>query len=157
MFRLQYILKQSPLQTVKDFVRVVDNEFVSTHGQMEFSLSRAAKKFRQLRRQTKKEWLLNGIIQEIKTLLPSDDLPGIVMWHDVVKSVERAETIAILQKKLKYQCEPVTEQHPIIKNKNQQIDSDGFLMVYTDGACLRNGSPDAQAGIGIWYGRNHPR
>ena len=27
--------------------------------------------------------------------------------------------------------------------------------VYVDGACLKNGTPDAAAGYGVWFGKNH--
>ncbi|KAK1119478.1 hypothetical protein K0M31_013305 [Melipona bicolor] len=36
------------------------------------------------------------------------------------------------------------------------IDSDGYVNVYTDGACSSNGSRKAKAGIGVWFGDNHP-
>jgi ribonuclease HI len=29
--------------------------------------------------------------------------------------------------------------------------------VYTDGSCINNGTEEAQAGSGIWYGENDPR
>ena len=35
------------------------------------------------------------------------------------------------------------------------IDDDGFVVVFTDGACINNGTPNAQAGIGIWFGYGH--
>jgi ribonuclease H len=28
--------------------------------------------------------------------------------------------------------------------------------VYTDGACVKNGNPEARAGIGVYWGENHP-
>ena len=31
------------------------------------------------------------------------------------------------------------------------------ISIYTDGSCLGNGSPNAKAGIGIFFGTNHPR
>ena len=31
------------------------------------------------------------------------------------------------------------------------------LMVYTDGSCVNNGTEEARAGSGIWYGNNNPR
>lgn len=34
--------------------------------------------------------------------------------------------------------------------------SDGFVEVFTDGACSRNGQVGAKAGIGIWFNANHP-
>lgn len=30
------------------------------------------------------------------------------------------------------------------------------LMIYTDGACYRNGREDAQASLGIWFDKDHP-
>lgn len=30
------------------------------------------------------------------------------------------------------------------------------MNVYTDGACSLNGCKNAQAGIGVWFGDNHP-
>ncbi|XP_043605767.1 ribonuclease H1 [Bombus pyrosoma] len=40
--------------------------------------------------------------------------------------------------------------------KNLIMDSDGFVNVYTDGACTANGRKNAKAGIGVWFGDNHP-
>jgi len=33
----------------------------------------------------------------------------------------------------------------------------GHVVVFTDGACLNNGRPNAKAGIGVWWGNNDPR
>jgi len=33
---------------------------------------------------------------------------------------------------------------------------DGYVVVYTDGACERNGKPNAKAGIGVWFGDGNP-
>ncbi|XP_071518691.1 ribonuclease H1 isoform X2 [Panulirus ornatus] len=35
-------------------------------------------------------------------------------------------------------------------------DSDGFLIVYTDGACEFNGRHGARAGVGVYFGPDHP-
>ncbi|XP_071856331.1 ribonuclease H1 [Bombus fervidus] len=40
--------------------------------------------------------------------------------------------------------------------QNFIVDSDGFVNVYTDGACTGNGKKNAKAGIGVWFGDNHP-
>ncbi|KAJ8975890.1 hypothetical protein NQ317_011361 [Molorchus minor] len=34
--------------------------------------------------------------------------------------------------------------------------ADGYVEVYTDGACENNGKPNAKAGIGVWFGEEHP-
>lgn len=31
-----------------------------------------------------------------------------------------------------------------------------YVVVYTDGACENNGKPNAKAGVGVWFGQNHP-
>jgi len=38
---------------------------------------------------------------------------------------------------------------------NFSVDEDGFVIVYTDGACQANGKFGAKAGVGIWFGENH--
>ncbi|XP_043466345.1 ribonuclease H1-like [Leptopilina heterotoma] len=40
--------------------------------------------------------------------------------------------------------------------KGLRIDKDGYVHVYTDGACKANGKPNAQAEIGIWFNQEHP-
>ena len=32
----------------------------------------------------------------------------------------------------------------------------GFVNVWTDGACSRNGYENAKAGVGVFFGKNHP-
>ncbi|KAL7735903.1 hypothetical protein ACLKA6_002353 [Drosophila palustris] len=36
------------------------------------------------------------------------------------------------------------------------IDSEGYVIVYTDGSCLGNGRKDACAGFGVYFGDDHP-
>ncbi|XP_033184330.2 ribonuclease H1 [Bombus vancouverensis nearcticus] len=40
--------------------------------------------------------------------------------------------------------------------QNFIVDGDGFVNVYTDGACTGNGRKNAKAGIGVWFGDSHP-
>ncbi|XP_045116832.1 ribonuclease H1-like isoform X1 [Portunus trituberculatus] len=37
-----------------------------------------------------------------------------------------------------------------------KVDSDGFLIVYTDGSCWMNGKQGAKAGMGVFFGQDHP-
>lgn len=37
-----------------------------------------------------------------------------------------------------------------------KIDDDGFLIVFTDGACEGNGRHGARAGVGVFFGTGHP-
>ncbi|XP_029662781.1 ribonuclease H1-like, partial [Formica exsecta] len=36
------------------------------------------------------------------------------------------------------------------------MDEDGYVNVFTDGACSSNGYKNARAGIGVWFQDNHP-
>lgn len=36
------------------------------------------------------------------------------------------------------------------------VDSEDFLIVYTDGACWMNGKQGAKAGVGVYFGPDHP-
>ena len=42
-----------------------------------------------------------------------------------------------------------------LEQQNFTVDHDGFLVVYTDGACVNNGRRGALAGIGVWWGDNN--
>ena len=37
-----------------------------------------------------------------------------------------------------------------------EVDQNGYVHVYTDGACENNGRAGAKAGIGVWFADNHP-
>lgn len=37
-----------------------------------------------------------------------------------------------------------------------EVDQNGYVHVYTDGACENNGKVGARAGIGVWFADNHP-
>ncbi|XP_054738621.1 ribonuclease H1 isoform X1 [Anastrepha obliqua] len=42
-----------------------------------------------------------------------------------------------------------------INNLPFEIDSEDYVIVYTDGSCINNGRPDACAGLGVYFGENH--
>ena len=46
----------------------------------------------------------------------------------------------------------------ILQNEDgYTVDENGYTEVYTDGACSSNGRGNAQAGVGVWFGENHPQ
>ena len=49
----------------------------------------------------------------------------------------------------------VGEETDPCNGEDFEVDRNGHVKVYTDGACLRNGQPGATAGIGVWFGENH--
>lgn len=41
------------------------------------------------------------------------------------------------------------------ENEEFEVDTDGFVKVYTDGACSANGRRGAKAGLGVYWGNGH--
>ncbi|GLV45598.1 ribonuclease H1 [Carabus blaptoides fortunei] len=39
---------------------------------------------------------------------------------------------------------------------NFSYDSNGYVQAYTDGSCENNGRTNARAGVGVWFGPDHP-
>jgi hypothetical protein len=33
---------------------------------------------------------------------------------------------------------------------------DDYLIAYVDGCCRNNGQPEPRAGVGVWFGEDHP-
>lgn len=47
------------------------------------------------------------------------------------------------------------EPKKIKTDNNFEVDNDGFVVVYTDGACSGNGHSGAKAGLGVFWGEGH--
>jgi len=144
------ILKQGPNQTIQEFVGDVNQTYTNMYGNnpSEYAgYSPEAISLRQFRRETKKEWLIAGIHMAIRDAL--DELPfymeDINLWNDVIDTVEDAETIVMLNRLKSAK-----------QSMHKRFQKHGFTRVYVDGACLRNGQPDASGGIGIWFGHDNP-
>lgn len=52
--------------------------------------------------------------------------------------------------------EPQAERSSNLNKDNFETDEDGFVKVYTDGACSSNGRNGAKAGLGVYWGDGHP-
>lgn len=59
------------------------------------------------------------------------------------------------EKRLKYEA---TNLETSSKNETHGLEKDenGFVNVFTDGACSQNGKRKARAGIGVWFSDDHP-
>lgn len=55
---------------------------------------------------------------------------------------------------------PLTEEDDDISNRKKSkfyFDKENnYVLVYTDGSCENNGKSNAKAGIGVWFGDDHP-
>ena len=136
--------QQGPQQLVNDFVVDLNKAFINiyNHDKEEFAgRTYRARRLRRFRRETKKSWLLSGIHSAIKKAI-SVDMEDVKLWKDVVKVVEDAESLVMLTR---YKNKP-----PINLNLKHSY------YVYVDGACTNNGRANPQAGIGVYFGPDHP-
>ena len=73
-----------------------------------------------------------------------------LIWKDLVAVAQDAEWLWCLRNKQPHYS--VIGSEKLCNNtKGFIVDSDGYVVVYTDGACFNNGKPDAQAGISVWF------
>lgn len=148
-------LKQGRTERIRAFTRRVDAAFMEAYGCRDYP----DQDFNLFRRGVKKDVLLRGIQRSVWRELHSSYLfnhinDEEVTWHDVSEAAQNAEWIVDLMRigSARY-VNPPCHADKLIHTFN--IDRNGFVRAYTDGVCLRKGQPDAQAGIGVWFGRNH--
>ncbi|XP_050673235.1 ribonuclease H1-like isoform X2 [Leptidea sinapis] len=67
---------------------------------------------------------------------------------DKVKTIQKAPRRTVL-------IEPLGQGKPVGGENDFETDSDGFVQVYTDGACSSNGCEGARAGLGVYWGNGH--
>lgn len=143
-------LTQGSSQKLSSFVREIDQIFDETYGRGK----RGDENFESFRREVKIKCLLNGVTDNIYSRIrrnlkhDNDDFT----WQELVEGVQDAEWLWTLSHKPTY-C--VGKRTSSDNSGDFKVDEDGFVIVYTDGACSRNGQPDAQAGIGIWFDYHH--
>ncbi|XP_063373903.1 ribonuclease H1 [Cydia amplana] len=51
---------------------------------------------------------------------------------------------------------PQSKKYKHAENIEFEIDNEGYVQVYTDGACSGNGTQGARAGLGVYWCDNHP-
>ena len=103
---------------------------------------------------SKAKWLVNGIKSEIYDLLGPDIQrnPTSISFKDLIEEIQDINWLLILHRDY---CvgERVSRYNP----HGFEVDRDGYIIVYTDGACSSNGRLGARGGVGVWFGENHPR
>lgn len=139
--------KQRDGESVRDFANRINFIFREKCGK--YNSTANARRFR---RNTKKSWLKTGIKQEIlrfvwPDMLKDDDN---IIWADMVAALQDAEWLYYLWNP-KPLPEGVAKDNPC----NFNVDNNGYVKVYTDGACSNNGKSYPKAGIGVWFGPNH--
>ncbi|XP_072935714.1 ribonuclease H1 [Epargyreus clarus] len=90
----------------------------------------------------------------------SDDLNTIIckQMDDIEKRLKGFEKG--VDKIIKKNTVKTGRKSILIDQKDRTVgfteDNDGFVQVYTDGACSANGRSGAKAGLGVYWGDNHP-
>ena len=103
-----------------------------------------------------KEWLMSGLRKDIFQLIPDFLVKKFLClsWNDLVAAAQDAEWLWCLRSKQPYYH--VIDSEKLGNNtKGFIVDSDGYVIVYIDGACSKNRKPDAEAGIGVWFDDEH--
>lgn len=73
------------------------------------------------------------------------------------KDPESKELLANLGSHLKRKSTPYHDTRPTKVGRYEfETDKLGFVHVYTDGSCVNNGKLDARAGLGVYFGEDHP-
>jgi len=137
-------LFQEETMYIRNFISLINNEFIRGYGRDANS---------RFRREVKTDWLMQGMKQEILDELPEDLDAYNYTWPQICEIVQDAEFLANLHRQQDCFTREITPYN--LRYHGFDIDDNYCVRVYTDGACFRNGQPDAAAGIGVWFGRNH--
>jgi len=85
-----------------------------------------------------------------------DDKPTKTVSKIIVEDVDLDEkyTLEDIMKKLSKSNEKESTKNSVLSELGDFVPD---IIVYTDGACIANGGPNAKAGIGIYFGPEDPR
>ena len=148
-------MKQGRSERIRAFTRRIDAMFMESYGCRDFP----DPDFSLFRRGVKKDALVRGMQRAVWRELHSSYLfehitEEDVSWHDLCEAAQNAEWIVDLMRigSSRY-VNPRPDPDKLLHTFN--IDRNGFVRVHTGGMCLQEGQTDAQAGIGVWFGRSH--
>ena len=112
------------------------------------------------RRFIKTKWLFNGMNEDTWNVFSEEIKHGDIdnyTWTQISDAAQDAEWLAKLGQNKHFIRRARKPQSAGNYTKEGFLhDEDGYVQVYTDGACLRNGSDFPAAGIGIFFNYNHP-
>ena len=139
---MQY--SQYPNQRVYNFKAFIDRKFIERYGKVNNPV------FANFRRKTKIACLVEGLSSDIFNQLHNrfkNYTKIFFTWNELVEGAEDAESLIDLH----FKQSNFVSQDYISYYDEFKIDSDGYVSVYTDGACSNNGYSNAQDGIGVWF------
>lgn len=144
-------LKQGEKQSIRQFICEIEENFVDKcgHGDKDDS------GFTEMRRRVMGKCLIEGIREEISNKMRGEikDQKEEFLWSTLTEAAQDAEWLWSLHHRKTHRGGMALSRS--YNFQDFSLDDDGYVIVYTDGACLRNGQPDAVAGLGVWFGEDH--
>lgn len=141
---------QEQYERVWSFASFISEKFVEKYGKEESCNPDFVKR-------TKINCFLNGLRPEIRNLLRHDIKnyqQSNLTWDQVVEGAHDAEWLKDLHRQ-EAKRDSGSEPDYYDNQDDFDIDEEGYVHVYTDGACSNNGTSKAVAGIGVWFGNRH--
>lgn len=142
--------KQQQGELVREYAQfIADN-----HHRMNISPKKKWDKFfGRFRPSSAVEWFYQGMLPEISQLLPDNIYENYdLTCSEKMDITQDAEFLMTLNKKKTLYAPPGV---PVSNRNGFWVDADGYVTVYTDGACPSNGRNGATAGIGVFFGNDH--
>ncbi len=142
-------LEQKPNQSIRSFIRAVDEDFLQICGTDVDS---------EFESQLKKTWLFEGMREDISIEFNDDfrSPDSGHSWEQTIEAAKDAELLAKLRRRPRSTGYTRENAPGFIRQRGFKIDNEGFVRVYTHGSCVRGNQSNPAAGIGVWFGHKHP-
>ncbi|XP_066250148.1 ribonuclease H [Euwallacea similis] len=141
---------QRPILSINYFINSVMDNLLT---------SQVSKLIKQLNEAERKAKLLQGEIQDIRIQIATltESAAGI-LGGAVISNTTNHFNIAKADCSFKRDLEltDLRSEYQAKKARGDLPTENGYVVVYTDGACENNGKPNARAGIGVWFNDGHP-
>ena len=101
--------------------------------------------------------MTNDILRALNEDIKNGDIDAYT-WTQICDAAQDAEWLTDLgrNKRFKFVRNEQSADDILYINRGFLCDEDGYVQVYTDGACLRNGSDFPAAGMGVFFNYDHP-
>ncbi|XP_066156967.1 ribonuclease H [Euwallacea fornicatus] len=139
-----------PIFSINSFISNVMDNLLTSH---------ASKLLNQLNEAERKARLLQGEIQDIRIQIATltDSAVGILEGTVVSNTTNNLNGNKVgCSFKRGLEMTDFASECQAKRGKEDFPMENGYVVVYTDGACEQNGKSNARAGIGVWFSDRHP-
>ena len=148
-------LDQGYEEKLRDYVGRINKTFIKKFGKGLNHRNPFA--FYAFRRRIKTRCFLRGLKSEITKGMPNSldyYKKANLNWNDLVELAQDAEWLWSLRDR-KERARSYGVKTSRNNSQHFKVDKEGFVVVYTDGACAGNGQTGAKAGYGVWFDDGH--